>query len=67
MTKGKRRRKRENAKRAAERRRADGLAAGPQAEGNGIEEDHTQTGKQEPEEGSQMPTNTNKVSEWIRE
>jgi hypothetical protein len=55
MTKGKRRRKRENAQKAAARREAEGTPGGAiAAEGNRIDEGHTTTAEQESDDHGQM-------------
>jgi hypothetical protein len=66
MTKGKHRRKKEQAKRAAERCHTEGLLVGAKMEGNRIEGSHPQAAKRESEKDSQMPTDANNFSEWIR-
>jgi hypothetical protein len=68
MTKDRRRRKREQAQKAATERKPKGMIAGAndKAEGDGMEENHSQTGKQESEDERNMPTKA-QIAQGIRE
>jgi hypothetical protein len=68
MTKGKRRRKREQAQEATAQRKAKGMLAGAndEAEGDRIQESHSQAAKQESEDKRQMPTKA-EVTQGIRD
>jgi hypothetical protein len=68
MTKGKRRRKREQAQKAAAQRKPEGMLAGAndKAEGDRIQERHSQATKQESKDERNMPTKA-EIAQGIRE